>query len=134
MYFHRKKSIISNQIDGYELNSDKTEWFSSKIKILEWYYWRNQFLDLKVNEKTVLLAPLTEFAVLQASGRLKNATSYGEAEKIKVPVRFDSKSDQPIEFTEVVRTGSHPEGVGYENALASVYAQTSGLMGRKIEY
>jgi hypothetical protein len=133
MYFHRKKSIISNEINGFEINSDNSKWSFPNIEMLEWSYW-NSFLCLKANKKSVLLAPLNKFAELQAFGRLKNATKYGEAEKIKAPVRFHPKSNQPIEFIEIFRTEIHPRCVGYENALASVHAQTSGFMGQTIEY
>ncbi len=136
MYFHRAKGIISNQIDGWEANIDGERWYADKVEMLEWYYWRN-FLDLRANDKSILLVPLTDFGDLQMYGKIRNlgvVKEYGESELVKVPVRFVPNGDRALEFTHVSRTISHRQGVGYENALASVYAQSSGLMGREVEY
>jgi hypothetical protein len=132
-YFHRAKKSFSNYVDGFEANDGK-KWTSQRIEMLEWEYWRKS-IALKVNGgHPIFLAPLTEFGELQVFGELKNADYSAQPSKIKVPVRFESQSDKPIEFLEVGRICNHPHSITYKGTLASVTAFTSGLLGMKVEY
>ena len=136
MYFHREKNIIDNGLKGTDFlhNTDediKSFVKNTKIKKLEWAYWR-QYIGLRVNDKPILLAPMVEMAELQIAGELSKESFYGEENKVKVAYSFDS-NNKPKEF-EVIWRWARPKGVRYDNALGQVRAFVSDNTFGGVEY
>jgi len=136
MYFHRRKGIISSNVGGvdyFENVDENLKRFlnNTKIERLSWNYWRTS-LGLTANQKPVLCVPLAELAKLQVAGEFEKGGYFEKAQKIKVPISYESAfENKPKEFIEVWRASNSPRSVGYKNALASVAASTLNF---EVEY
>jgi len=137
MYFHRGRGVISSNIGGvdcFENAPVSMQNFCRRNKILslQWGSWR-QYISLRVNNKPILLAPLTDLAELYVDGELKKGGyPKDDEQKIKVPISFESaESKQPKAFIEIWRGSPSSQSVGYSSALGSVSASTLNF---EVEY
>lgn len=137
MYFHREKNLFARSVGGIDFNfstghNNLREIIKhAGINALEWRVWR-QSLSLSANRKPVLLVPLDEIVELQVNGKLNNRKSLREDELIKVPLVYESATENLVkEYVGVWRNSASDRSIGYKNALASVSAHTLNF---EVEY
>lgn len=139
-YYHRNKSLISQNISGIDYlgnANEEVKFLLKKAEVygLEWSVWKGSLL-LMVQRKEgreIIFAtpPLTEVIELETKGKLANGGSLRDKDqKMKVVVSLN-EDGTPKESLEIWRVSASNKSLGYNNSLGHVSFSTLNF---EVEY